>query len=268
MSKQSESPRPGLATLTRRPFLAALAGALTGCAAGRPAVPGTGLRAPATLGAGALSLRPSPGSLLPPGWEPYVLRRDLPPTRYTAVERDGRDAIHASGQGVSAGLRHALRADPAVQRVLRWQWRVDDIHPGMSVGDSDTDDSPARLVVAFDGDLAQLTPAERAFYDLVELVTGQQLPYATLMYVWDAQLAPEQAVAYARSRRIQYIVVESGPARAGQWLSYERNVDDDFRRVFGHAPPGGITSLGLLTDSDDLKVDVDAWYADIGLYAS
>lgn len=268
MSKKSELHSAGLASLSRRPFLAALAGALTGCAVGRAPVPGTGLRAPATLGAGALSLRPSPGSLLPAGWEPYVLRRDLPPTRYAAVVRDGRDAIHASGKGVSAGLRHALQVDPAVQRVLRWQWRVDDIHPCMSVGDSDTDDSPARLVVAFDGDLAQLSQAERAFYDLVELVTGQQLPFAALMYVWDAQLAPGHTVAYAGSRRIQYIVVEGGPARAGQWLSYERNVHDDFRQVFGHPPPGAITSLGLLTDSDDLKVDVSAWYADIGLYAS
>ncbi len=242
----------------------ALAAGLVGCASQRPVGFDATLRLPSADGA-ALSLRPSPGSLLPPGWEPYVLRRDLPPTRYAALVRDGRDAIHASGLGVSAGLRHRVDVDPLQHPLLRWQWRVDQVHPGMSVGDSDTDDSPARIVVAFEGDSANLSAADRAFFDLVELLTGQRLPYATLMYVWDAQLPPGHTVAYARSRRIQYIVVEAGAARAGQWLAYERNLQADYQRVFGE-PPGRVSSLGLLTDSDDLKVDVNAWYADIGLH--
>jgi hypothetical protein len=72
---------------------------------------------------------------------------------------------------------------------------------------------------------------------------------------------------YARSERIRYDVVESGGARAGRWLRYERNVVDDYRRVFGEAPSGPIVSVGVLTDSDDLKNHVEAWYGDIGLYA-
>ncbi|GAC1604002.1 MAG: DUF3047 domain-containing protein [Ramlibacter sp.] len=203
---------------------------------------------------------------MPDGWEPYVLRRDLPRTDYRVVDLDGRRALRATGTGSSSGLRHCLAAD--VQRTpwLRWDWRTDHVPAGMSVGQPDTDDSPARIVVAFDGDPAELPMRDRAFFDLVELVTGQRLPYATLMYVWDAHLPVGSVVPYGRSSRIRYVVAESGAARAGQWLSQQRNLPVDYESIFGE-PPGTITSVGVLTDSDDLKVDVQAWYGDIRLEA-
>ena len=127
---------------------------------------------------------------------------------------------------------------------------------------------PVRVIVAFAGVVSRLPLRDRMFYEQVELFTGNKLPFATLTYVWDGQLPVGRVVPYARSARIQYQVVESGPARLGQWLRYERNVVDDFTKVFGHAPPGHISSVGVLTDSDDLKNQVEAWYGDIGLYAA
>jgi hypothetical protein len=200
---------------------------------------------------------------LPRGWEEVVLRRDLPRTDYRLVELEGRRVLQASGQGAS-GLRCRLQADPQATPWMRWSWRTRDVPPGMSVQHSDTDDSPARVIVAFHGDEGRLSLRDRAFYDLVHLVTGQRLPYATLMYVWDAQLPVGSIAHYARTARIRYLAVESGRARAGRWLRYERNLADDFRRVFGEEP-GLVDSVGLMSDSDDLKVDVDTWYGDIRL---
>jgi hypothetical protein len=150
---------------------------------------------------------------------------------------------------------------------LRWQWRADAVAAGMCVAVPDGDDSPARIVLSFDGDQGQLSLRDRAFFDLVELLTGQRLPHATLMYVWDARLPVGTIVSYARTDRIRYLVAESGAARAGRWLSYERDLRDDYRRAFGTVP-GTITGVGVLTDSDDLKVPVEAWYGDISLSRS
>lgn len=212
------------------------------------------------------SKAPRPG-VLPPGWAQYVLRKDLPPTDYRVVDLEGSRVLHAGGTGVSSGLRCGVRADPRVTPWLRWQWRAEDVPADMCVSQADTDDSPARVVVAFDGDQSTLPLRDRAFFDFVELVTGQRLPYATLMYVWDAQLPIGTVVSYARTSRIRYLVVESGAARTGHWLPYERNLAEDFRRVFGE-DAGPIASVGVLTDSDDLKVEVQAWYGDIGLHAA
>jgi hypothetical protein len=250
---------------SRRDFLLrstglALALAGSGCAG----LPGARERAAANV-VPPFSL--ANGALLPPPWAPHVMRRDLPTTDYRLVTLEGRPVLHARGAGGSSGLRCAVEADVHRTPWLRWQWRVDEVPLGMSVADNYTDDSPARVVVAFDGDLSTLSPRERAFYELVELVTGHRLPFATLMYVWDGELPVGQIVPYARSRRIQYAVVESGAARRGRWLAYERNLVQDFQRVFGEPPPGRVSSVGVFTDSDDLKVEVNAWYGDIGLYA-
>lgn len=246
---------------SRRHWLAtaiALGAGLAGCAS------------PPATGNAQASIAPfssCPQGLPFPGeWAPYVLRRDLPRTDYEVADVGDRRVLRARGHGSSSGLRHALQADARQTPWLRWDWRVDEVPPDMSVRNPDTDDSPARMVVSFDGDAADLPLKDRAFFDLVELLTGQRLPYATLMYVWDAQLPVGALLSYARTSRIRYLVVESGAARAGRWLAQERHLQADFHRAFGE-PAGRITSVGVLTDSDDLKVQVGAWYGDIRLEA-
>jgi hypothetical protein len=204
---------------------------------------------------------------IPPGWKPYIMRRDRNRTAYATALRDDRTVLHAHADGSSSGLHCPVDVDPLATPWLSWQWRVDALHERATVEDDDAEDTPARIVVAFDGDLARLSLRERLFYEQVEFFTGNRLPYATLTYVWDGRLAVGQVVPYTRSKRIQFQVVESGTARLGRWLAYERNVVDDFRAVFGETPPGRITSVGVLTDSDDLKNQVEAWYGDIGLHA-
>jgi hypothetical protein len=101
---------------------------------------------------------------------------------------------------------------------------------------------------------------------MVELFTGTTLPFATLMYVWDPNAATERVVAYPRTSRVQYLVVESGTAAVGRWHSYRRNVVEDYRRVFG-GEPGRIRHVGLLADSDDLKLRTDSWFANLAFSA-
>lgn len=209
----------------------------------------------------------SAGAPPPAGWRPYVLRPDRAKTVYSMARRDGRIALHAVADSARSGLSCATDIDPQRTPWLRWEWRVDSVHVEATVADDVFEDTPARLVIAFAGDMSTLSLRDRIFFEQVELFTGNLLPFATLTYVWDGQLPVGAVLPYARSSRIRYDVVESGTARAGQWLRYERNVLDDYRRVFGVAPAGHITSVGVLTDSDDLKNHVEAWYGDIGLYA-
>ena len=207
------------------------------------------------------------GEAPPEGWRPYILRRDRAQSAYSMARRDGRIALHAVADSASSGLSCTTDIDPQRTPWLRWEWRVDTVHAKATVADDVLEDTPARIVVAFGGDMAKLSLRDRIFFEQVELFTGNLLPFATLTYVWDGQLPVGSVLPYARSGRIRYDVVESGTARAGQWLRYERNVLDDYRRVFGEAPTGHITSVGVLTDSDDLKNHAEAWYGDIGLYA-
>lgn len=203
--------------------------------------------------------------LPPEGWRPYVLRRDLTRTRY-AVVRDGtRRVLHAQAASSATGLRCAVHIDPAERSQLRFSWKVRDVHPKADVSEAVLDDAPARLIVAFDGDHTRLPLRERLLFDQVELFTGQRLPFATLMYVWDGgRHAVETVHRNHRTSRIQYLTVQSGTEATGRWLHYQRDVAADYRRVYGEAP-GTIIGVGVLTDADAMKLQFEAWYGDISL---
>jgi len=60
------------------------------------------------------------------------------------------------------------------------------------------------------------------------------------------------------------LVAESGAANVGKWVSYQRNIVDDYVKVFGE-PPGRLLAVGVLTDTDNTEEQVEAWYGDIHL---
>ena len=245
----------------RRRLLGALGTALLGGCAGAPrARPPSAHEIPPFSG-----VQPQADGL-PPGWHAHVMRRDLPPTRYELTQYQGRAAVHALAQGSISGLRCDVDLDPQRTPWLSWSWRIEGLGGQPTVADDDRDDAPARIVLAFDGDLGSLNPRDLLFHEQVELFTGHRLPFATLMYTWDGEAAPESVLQYPRSSRIRYLVVEQGARHAGQWLEMRRNVLEDYRRVFG-GTPGRITQVGLLTDSDDLRNRAEAWFGDLRLEA-
>ena len=274
MTRHSGSwpPAPtGLANRQRRSWLAGLGLAgvagLGGCAGLRPAdepLPDEPAIAPAQ------QVKPFSSALTgasPAGWRPYALRRDVRQTRYAVARDDQRQVLHALAASSATGLRCAVQIDPDAFGQLSFSWRVREAPARANVAQAALDDCPARLIVAFDGDSSRLPLRDRLFYEQVELFTGQRLPYATLMYVWDGgHHALESVHANHRSSRIQYLTVESGAQRAGRWLHYQRDVVADYRRVFGEAP-GSIIGVGVLTDADALKTQLEAWYGDISLAA-
>jgi len=123
----------------------------------------------------------------------------------------------------------------------------------------DADDSPVRLVLAFDGDRSRFSAKDAALSELSEVLTGEPLPYATLMYVWSNHGTPGAIVINPRTSRIRKLVMESGGARLHQWLDYERDVAADFFKAFGETP-GALLAIGIMTDTDNTRSSAQAWY--------
>ena len=78
-------------------------------------------------------------------------------------------------------------------------------------------------------------------------VTWPRFPEAVrsriIGYVWDTT-APVDAVAKSeKTGTVTYVVVRSGPAALGQWLTDRRDVREDYRRIYGEEPenPGAIS---------------------------
>lgn len=200
------------------------------------------------------------------GWTEFPLPGKRT-TRYTSLVLDGRPVVHAAADAAASVLRRRVRLEPEELGKVRFSWRVAELIAAADLNDQDSSDSPVRLILAFEGDHARLSLRNRVTFELAHAVTGEQPPFATLMYVWDNKAAPETVIYSGRTDRIRKIVLESGGERLGTWRHYERDIAADFRKTFGE-DPGALVSVGLMTDADNTRARAEAWYGEVRLEGS
>lgn len=184
------------------------------------------------------------------------------PTQYTPVHHEGRAAVLAYSESGNSTLRLRLSAPEPASGTLAFSWFVTELNPAFDLRERDTSDAVTRVVLVFDGDRSTLSRRDHMLSDLAQLVTGEPMPYATLMYVWDPQLPIGSLVYNAHTRRIRKLVVDSGPEQLGRWVDHERDIEADFRQAFGEAP-GRLIGVGVMTDANNTESTARAWYGPI-----
>lgn len=243
---------------------AALSAAALALLAGCAGVPGPQSQQPQadaeTVDVARFSRRAA-GEPLPEHWR--LLRLPLKTaTRYRFVNSDAGVALEARAERSASALHRRVDIDPRRHPQLEWRWRVDEPVAGADKRRADREDSPARLVIAFDGDPRKLDMEERMTMRLASALTGQELPYATLMYVWSNRYPADTVIPNPRTGRVQMIVVQGGPECVGHWAEFKRDVAADYRRVF-HEEPGKIVAVGVMTDADNTQASARSLYGDI-----
>jgi hypothetical protein len=203
-----------------------------------------------------------PGARLPTGWIPLSFGSNKPPTEYKFVEDGGQVVLHARAVAATGALLHPVNFQVRSAPVLRWRWKISQVIAEADNSIASKEDSPARIVLGFDGDRSRLTTRDRAASALAKGASGRALPYAQLIYIWSTKAPVGSVIQHPHSPRVRMVVAASGSANAGKWVTLSRNVYDDFKRAFGEEP-GPLTDVGVLTDSDNTGASVEAWYGDI-----
>ena len=186
------------------------------------------------------------------------------PTDYTPEKKGGRDAMRADAVSSASMLRRTVRIVPQDLGQVKFSWQVPELIEKADLTARDKSDSPVRLVLAFEGDRSLFSAKDSMLSELSHALTGEPMPYATLMYVWSNKLPPGTVVKSGRTDRIRKLVVESGSKNLNAWLDYERDVAADFELVFGERP-GALVGIGLMTDSDNTRTTAQAWYGRVTL---
>jgi len=205
----------------------------------------------------------APSQSVPTPWH-HMTFLGKTPTSFSYQRKDGRDAVGADARGSASMMRRVVHVQPEALGKLRFSWQVPALLPEADLALRDADDSPVRIVLAFEGDRSRFSPRNAMLNELARTLTGEEMPYATLMYVWCNQRAPGTVITNARTDRIRKLVVESGPKRLGQWLDYERDVRADFERAFGEAP-GALVGVAIMSDTDNTRSKALAWYGPVTL---
>ena len=191
-------------------------------------------------------------------------------TRYTLDRQapidaqGGRSALRAHANASASMLRTDVSIRPEDLGYVHFSWLVPDLIKEADMATRQGDDSPVRLVLAFEGDRGNFSAKDAALNELTRLMTGKEMPYATLMYVWCNERPVGTIIHNARTDRIRKFVIESGPMGLRQWRNYERDIRADFEAAFGEAP-GKLVGIGIMTDSDNTQSQTQAWYGKISL---
>jgi hypothetical protein len=199
---------------------------------------------------------------LPDGWRVYKLLRFKPLTRYERELDGGTPVVHARALNSVSGIEHPVNIDLHEYPVAEWRWKVPKLIENADNTQSGVADAPARVIFTFEGGREQLPPHEQLNYDLARAFTGNALPYATLMYIWEPDRNEGDIITHHNSTRVKMVIAGNATRDLSRWHEAKFNVLEDYRRAFGEEPPRVMT-VGIMSDSDSTGSSVEAFFGDI-----
>ena len=175
------------------------------------------------------------------GWNPKIFKGE---TTYTLVVDGNVRVLKAHSRAAASGMYKEVTLNPRKFPVLRWSWKIGGTIPSGNERTKEGDDYAARVYLVFPRTLFWKTKA--------------------INYIWANTLPKGEALPNAYTANAMMVAVESGNEKAGMWVTEERNVYEDYRRLFGEEPPE-IGAVALMTDTDNTGGEATAYYGDITL---
>jgi Protein of unknown function (DUF3047) len=185
-------------------------------------------------------------------------------TDYRAVKYKGKSAVRANARSSASGLEAKLNVDLTRKPKLSFSWYADSLIAGADNAEKATEDSPLRIVLSFAGDKDTLSGKEQRFHERAKFITGRELPFATLMYIWENQKPVGTVITNPHTATIKKIVIASGEKDLKKWTGFQRNIVEDYLLAFGKQP-GKLVGIALMSDTDNTGTNVMAYYGDVTL---
>ena len=203
----------------------------------------------------------------PAAWKFATLPRKEP-TKFSVVELGGARVLKVEAEDSYGNLVHGLHVQLGERSTLSWRWRVDKLVEEADLKQRSGDDSPAKLCLFFAFDTSKLPLGERTKLSMAQSLTGQDVPGETLCYVWDNKLPADTGITNAFTKRIRMIVLDTGSAKLGQWVTQRRNVVADYQRLFGDESGGKVPEVigvAISADADNTHGRALAYFGDVTL---
>ncbi len=218
-------------------------------------------RSPTAVDVGPFSTT-APSGPWPDGWKPLTFPKIPQHTTYDLVRDGDYVVVKAASQASSSGYTKEILIDPKEYPIIQWRWKVSNTLKAGDVTRKEGDDYPARIYVTFQYESAKVGLFGKAKYEAAKLIYGRYPPLGAINYIWESRAPVGTAVPNPYTEQVQMIVVESGAAKLNTWVTEERNVYEDYKRVFGEEP-SLISGVAIMTDTDNTGESAEAYYGDI-----
>lgn len=156
----------------------------------------------------------------------------------------GQGFVHALSKGTSSAIFYKIKYKISDYPVISWKWRVQKFPDKSGAQNAKAkDDFAARFYVVF--------------------LSSFFTQFRCVEYVWDETIPEETLLQSPYSNQIKQIVVQTGPATAGEWVQETRNVMNDYEKLFGEKPSMKVAAIALMSDSEGTKAEAEAFFDDI-----
>lgn len=212
----------------------------------------------------ALSSFTEPAASVPAPWQRVLVSKKLTPTAYRVSRIDGITGIEASADNSMALMGREITVDLTKTPVLCWRWRIDAPLKNADMAKKSGDDYAARVYVALRIPPENMSFVTRAKLKLGRTIFGDHVPDGALNYVWDNRYPVGTSKPNAYTDLTRMIVVNSGAAKAGQWVTVRRDLSADIAQYFPDQAAKPVL-LAVASDTDNTGEKAHAYFADFRL---
>lgn len=179
------------------------------------------------------------------------------------VVEDGTPAVRLRSEAALTFLRKEVDIDVKEYPAVTWKWKVENVLDGVDERTVAGDDHPIRIFFVFEPEpTGALWPKVKRF--VMGIIHGH--PHGRYTeYLWASGLKAGSVVPDPTNPRMKLMVVEGGRKGLGKWLSYRRNLYEDFIRLYG-AEPGRLIFVGILNDTDQTGQTATSFISDLDLH--
>jgi hypothetical protein len=188
------------------------------------------------------SKQPEGKTGIPEGWTGQ--NWGSPKYEFRIVSQSARKTLHLKSHDDSSTISKEAKVNVKDRPILQWTWQVVTLPKGGDARKSATDDQAAQVYVTF----PRFPSAVRS---------------RIISYIWDTT-APAGAIFKSeKTGLVTYVVVRSGAADLGKWVTESRNVLEDYKKIYGEAPAEDVGAVSISIDSNDTHSSAESYFGEI-----
>jgi hypothetical protein len=164
---------------------------------------------------------------------------------FAVVEQEERHALHLRSQNEGSTITRDIRGKVNLEAtpVLEWRWKVTALPKAGNSCRKATDDQAAQIFLVW----PRFPEAVRS---------------RIIGYVWDTTVKAGTICPSEKTRTVTYVVMRSGEAELGKWVTEHRNVREDFKKIYGEEPESP-AAVAVAIDSNDTKSAAESFIGPI-----
>ena len=173
---------------------------------------------------------------VPSGWQ---LKERSGKADLSVIKDGDIHALRMRSANNSFALQKRVNVSTQQYPVLSWKWKVIELPEGGDFRRSKTDDQAAQLFLAFSKTKA-------------------------IVYLWDTS-APQGLMEKAPSPpffSIRAVVVRSGTAETGKWITETRNAFEDYKKLYGREP-STVGGVRIQINSQHTDSSAESFFAEV-----